>query len=135
MPPVAARVLVFVLAVLLAGFAAIALHDDGACQDASVELFEAVANDRPVTPPIVDGYIDECRGSHKLAIAANNLVRAGRVPQALKLSDEAIRREPRNYEGWAALSAVLRRRGLDAAADRALREVRRLNPRFGRGPG
>ena len=128
---VVARALVLVLAVLVAGFAAIGLHDDDRCQDAAVALFEAVAHDRPASGPIVDDYVDGCRGSHRLAVAANNLAGAGQVRPAVALADEAIRREPDNYEGWAALSAALRRRGLEGAAARALRQARRLNPRFG----
>jgi Flp pilus assembly protein TadD len=134
-PAVPARALVLALAVLLAGFGAISLHDEHRCQDASVDVFEAVAHERAVTDAIVDAYIGGCRGSHALALTANNLAAAGAVRQAVRLSDEAIRREPDNYEGWAALSAALRRRGLDGAADRALGRAKRLNPRFGRAPG
>jgi Flp pilus assembly protein TadD len=132
---VAARILVLLLAVFLAGFAAIGLHDDDSCQAAGSDVFAAVAHHRPVTDAIVDGYVAECRGSHQLAVTATNLAAAGSTTQAVRLSDEAIRREPANYEGWAALAAALRRRGLDAAAEHALREVRRLNPRFGQAPG
>jgi Flp pilus assembly protein TadD len=130
----AARVLVLAAAVLLGGFAAIALHDEHACHTAGVELFRAVAHG-DVTAGVADDYVGACRGARGLATAADSLAAAGSVTQAVRLADAAIRREPRSYEGWAALSAALRRRGLDAAADRALREARRLNPRLGRPPG
>lgn len=130
----AARVLVLAAAVLLAGFAAIGLHDEHACHTAGVALFEAVAH-KDVTAGVVDDYVGACRGGRRLAYAADNLVTAGSVAQAIRLADAAIRREPHSYEGWAALSAALRRRGLDAAADRALRRARRLNPLFGQPPG
>lgn len=132
----AARVLVLSLAVLLAGFAAIERHDSRECAaDSSTLLQFFLGADVPVTDGFVDAFAEKCRGSHLLATAANGLVERGRVAQAVRLSDEAIKREPRNYEGWLALAAALRRRGLDEAAGRALREARRLNPRFGRAPG
>jgi len=130
-----ARVVVLALAAGIAGFAAVGLHDYDDCQSSGTDLFRAVVGGRPVTATVLDAYIAGCRGSHPLAIAANNLAAAGKVEQSLRLSNEAIRREPGNYEGWAALAAALRKRGLDRAADRALREARRLNPRFGAAPG
>lgn len=130
-----ARAVVLVLAVVIAGFAAVGQHDYDACQSSGTEVFQAVVKKRPVTAAVVDAYMADCRGSHPLAITANALAAAGRVGQSLRLSDEAIRREPENYEGWAALAAALRKRGLDAAADRALRHARQLNPRFGTAPG
>lgn len=134
----AARVIVFTLAVLLAGFALIERHDTRTCQDRADRLLNevldagAAGRDR-----LVDELLDRCEGSHLLAVAANGLAGAGHGlgGHAVELADEAIGREPDNYEGWAALSAGLRRRGLDEAAGRAMREVRRLNPRFGQAPG
>ena len=131
----AARALVLALAVGLAVFGIVSRHDEDRCQAAGVSLFRAVADKDPVTTRIVGDYTGACRGSHLLAIAANNLAATGHVRQAVALSDEAIRREAGNWEGWAALAAALRRRGLDAAADRALRRTRELNPRWGRAPG
>lgn len=133
-----ARVLVLTLAVLLAGFALIERHEARTCQDRADRLLNEVLDaDAAGRERLVDELLDRCEGSHLIAVAANGLAGAGRglSGQAVELADEAIEREPRNYEGWAALSAALRRRGLDEAAARALREVRRLNPLFGRAPG
>lgn len=127
----AVRALVIALAVFLAGFAVIGLHDSSECRDRSdVVLRLAIGDAVRTDATFVDRFIDDCRGSHLLAVAASALARKGRLSQAIRLSDEAIRREPRNHEGWLALSQTLRRRGLDAAADRALRRVRELNPRY-----
>lgn len=131
-----ARFLVFAFAVVLAGFALIERHDTRTCQAQGERLLRGVldAADRE-RDQLVDEFRDRCDGSHRLAVAANGLAGQGLTRHAMELADEAIRREPRNYEGWAALAAALRRRGLDGAADRALHEVRRLNPRFGQAPG
>jgi predicted Zn-dependent protease len=135
--PVAARIAVFTLAVLLAGWAAIALDDDRDCYGRSQTIIGFVLGEgaEKVTDGFVDEYMEQCRGSHQLALASTALLRGDRVDQAARLAKEAIRREPGNYEGWVALSRTLRERGLDGAAERAMREARRLNPRFGRAPG
>lgn len=133
---VVARVTVVVLALLLAGFAVIERHDTRTCRDRSGRVLrEIVAAPQPVRDQLVDEFRDRCDGSRRLAIAANGLAGQGLTAEALELADEAIGREPDNYEGWAALAAALRAAGRNAAADRALREVRRLNPRFGLAPG
>lgn len=134
----AARALVVVLALLLAGFALIERHDARSCQARSDQVLrEVLAAADLRRERLLDEFRDRCEGSHRLAIAAHGLAGAGGrlIPHAVEMADEAIRREPDNYEGWAALAAALRAAGRDAAADRAQREVRRLNPRFGRTPG
>jgi tetratricopeptide (TPR) repeat protein len=133
---VAARVLVLAVAVLIAGLAAIDLHDDDGCQDRVVAVaVYGYSGKHPVSDGLVDEIIDRCRGSHLLALSSDALRTRRRYDQAFRLAREAIHREPDNHEGWVALSRTLRARGLDAAAERAMREVRRLNPRFGREPG
>jgi tetratricopeptide (TPR) repeat protein len=135
-PGVAARLLALALAVFLAGFAAIELHDSAQCRTYS-DAFVKLSLGIPVktSDSFIDGFMDECRGSHLLAIAAKVLGDHRHVGQAIRVSDEAIRREPDNYEGWFALSEALRHRNLDAAAERALRRALALNPRFERHPG
>jgi hypothetical protein len=133
---VAARLAVLALAVFLAGFGAIARHDARRCEDAGRPILRVgLGSGERVSDGTVDDFADACRGSHLLAVGADVLARTRQLPPAIRLSDEAIRREPENFEGWLALSRTLRRRGLDAAADRAQRRVRELNPRFGRRPG
>jgi Tfp pilus assembly protein PilF len=133
---VPARFLVFAFAVLLAGFALIERHDTRTCLAQGASLLREVLDATDIRrDQLVDEFRDRCDGSHRLAFAASGLAAEGLTRHAVVLADEAIRREPRNYEGWAALAAALRRQGLDGAADRALREVRRLNPRFGQAPG
>jgi hypothetical protein len=129
---VAARIIVLALAVVLAGFAALQMHDSRRCRtDSNAVLRLSIGAKDPISPGLAESFIEDCPGSHLLAIAASVLARKHRLPQAIRLSDEAIRREPSNYEGWLALSETLRRRGLDAAAKRAFAHVRRLNPRYG----
>jgi len=135
---VVARVAVVTLALILAGYALIERHDTRSCQDRADRVLREVLNaSNPEREQLLDEFQDRCDGSHRLAIAANGLAGAGRglTPHALRMADEAIRREPDNYEGWAALAAAFQAAGRDAAAERALREVRRLNPRFGQAPG
>lgn len=127
----AARVVVLALAVLLAGFAAISLSDQDDCRTESARMIDVGLGTVPARAQYADAFLDACRGSHALAITANGLAGRGKLALAVKIADEAIRREPENYESWVALSTALRKRKLDAAADRALREARRLNPRFG----
>jgi len=120
------------VAVFLAGFAALELAGSNRCADDSALVFRlALDPAQPVGEGFADTFIADCRGARRLAIAANVLAERRRLSEAVRLSDEAIRREPRNYEGWLALSGALRRRGLDAAARRALAHVRALNPRYG----
>lgn len=128
----AARVIVFALAAVLAGYAVLERHDSRRCvADSAVVLRVALGATEQVPPGLADSLIEDCRGSHLIAIAADALAGKGHLSQAIRLSDEAIRREPGNYEGWLALSETLRRRGLDAAAGRAFAHVRGLNPRYG----
>lgn len=131
-----ARVAVVAAAIVLAGFAAIDLHDSNACSDGARRIFVFGFTGRePVSDGFVDAFAEDCRGSHWLAIASDTLLSRERYDQAARLAREAIRREPDNHEGWVALARTLRARGLDRAADEAMREVRRLNPRFDRAPG
>ncbi|MFL5846834.1 MAG: hypothetical protein ACJ762_19295 [Solirubrobacteraceae bacterium] len=131
----AARIVAVSLALLLAGFGAISLRDHDSCQEQSARMIDVIVGKVQRADRYVDEFLDECRGSRILALTANGLARRGKLDDAVRISDEAIRREPRNYEGWAALAAALRKRGLDAAADRATGRAQALNPRFGRGPG
>jgi Tfp pilus assembly protein PilF len=133
---VVARLIVLVLAAALAGFALVARHDARSCHDRG-QAFTSLALGLPVefTAADADGFMDACRGSHPLALGAYVLAASGQLPQALRLSDEAIRREPENFEGWLALSRTLRARGLGDAAGRAQRRALHLNPRYGRTPG
>lgn len=129
----AARLTVLALAVFLAGFGLVAHHDWNGCNDAGRLVFRVgTGKQQQVTDTELSALEDACRGSHVLALAAN-VMAAHRQPRAaVLLSDEAIRREPENFEGWVALSRALRNRHLDAAAARALRKALALNPRFGR---
>ena len=125
----AARLVVLTLAALLAGFGVASLRDTRACEEQSTEVirFSLRATDR------LDGDAlqRECRGAHVIALSAYALAQRDYLDEAIELADEAIRREPENHEGWAALARTLERRGLDEAAARARREVLRLNPRYG----
>jgi predicted Zn-dependent protease len=132
---VAARLIALSIALVLAGFGSITLHDESSCHDQGLRMLKVILGAVPSQDRYVDEFLDACRGSHLLALTANGLARQGHVAEAVRISDEAIRREPDNYEGWVALSAALRKRHLTAAADRAMAEVRRLNPRFGQAPG
>lgn len=131
----AGRLLILAVAIVLAGFGAIALHDDDACQTQARRMVDVGLGTLPARAQYADAFLDACRGSHLLAITANGLAGRRKTELAVRIADEAIRREPENYESWVALATALRQRGLPEAADRALRQARRLNPRFGRGPG
>jgi tetratricopeptide (TPR) repeat protein len=128
---VAARVLVLAVVVVLGGLGAIDLHDWNRCRGDERFIGRAEHN----TDGDVDRLLADCSSSHDLALVANVLQAAGRTHQAIRIADEAIRREPQNFEGWLALSRTLHRRGLAAAARRAQDHVLALNPRFGRAPG
>ena len=125
----AARLVVLTFAALLAGFGVASLRETRACEEQSTEVvrFTLRATDRLDT----DALLRECRGAHVVALSAYALAQRDRFDEAVELADEAIRREPGNHEGWAALARTLERRGLDEAAARARRELLRLNPRYG----
>jgi cytochrome c-type biogenesis protein CcmH/NrfG len=132
---VAARLTVLTLAVFLAGFGLVAHHDWNRCNDEGRLVFRVGAGQQKhVTDTEVDQLAGACRGSHILALAANVMAVHRQPRAAIRLADEAIRREPRNFEGWVALSRALRDRHLDTAAARALRRALALNPRFARSP-
>ena len=131
-----ARVLVLAVAVVLAGYALIERHDTRRCTADARQVLASALSTKPSLPTgLVPTLIADCRGSHTLALAANGLARVKRLPEALALANEAIRREPGNYEGWAALAETLQRRGLDGASRRALARAVALNPRYGQTPG
>jgi hypothetical protein len=80
-------------------------------------------------PGLVHRVQAECRGSHRLVQAADALITGGHVPEAIALTDVALRREPGNFEGWAVLARALETRGLSGPAQRARARAHRLNPR------
>lgn len=125
----AARLAVLAAAALLAGFGVSSLRDTRACRLAGNGLLLYALSDAPLLD--VSDFERECRGARTLALTARALAEHDRLDEATRLANEAIRREPGNYQGWAALVAVLERRGLPEAAARARREAVRLNPRFG----
>jgi Flp pilus assembly protein TadD len=67
-------------------------------------------------------------GTEALLARALVQLRAGHPAEAERLARSATEREPRNWEAWRALGASLQGRD-DAAAERAVRHARRLNPR------
>ena len=128
----AARLIVVALAVFLAGFGLVSHHDWSRCIDENKLVFRVgTGKQKHVTDTEIDNLKGACRGSHILALAANVMAEHRQPRAAIRLSDEAIRREPENFEGWVALSRALGDRKLNAAAARALRRALQLNPRFG----
>ena len=71
-----------------------------------------------------------CTDSRPLVLAASELARAGRQPEATPLAQQAVREEPENPGAWLALFAA--QRGSDApGAARARDRVLKLNPLAG----
>lgn len=127
----ASRAIVLLVAVLLAGFGLVAKHDANRCIDANKLLFRVGSGQqKTVTDTEVDELEAACGGSHLLALAADAMAAHRQPRAAILLANEAIRREPENFEGWVALSRALRDRKLPGAAARALRRALALNPRF-----
>src|SRR3954447_15663979 len=105
---VAARLIALSLAVVIGGFGLIARHDTQQCLDSSSAFFRVgYKQQKALTATQTDAVIAACRGSHILAVGANFLAQRHQPREAIRLSDEAIRREPRNFEGWIALSRAL----------------------------
>ena len=114
----AARLIAFAAAVFLAGFGVIALHDERTCEDRAEAVYAfGFGGKQKISDGHVDELMERCRGSHVLSLAALALLSRDRVDQAARLADEAIRREPGNYEGWVMLARTLRKRGLDDACN------------------
>ena len=94
-----------------------------------------LAGEHGIPPARRAHVLDDLRSGQRLhpgtdALLARALVelRAGHAAEGERLARSATEREPRNWEAWRALAASLQGRD-DAAAERAVRRARRLNPR------
>jgi hypothetical protein len=133
MPRVIVRIALALVALAVAGFLTAELHYEdrlAAGQKAAV-----AAGTHAIPPARRAGVLADLRAGGRLhpgtqALLGQTLVelRARHAAAAERLARRAVDREPRNWEAWRALAGTLRGRD-DAAADRAVRRVRVLNPR------
>lgn len=114
-------------------FGATRLSDASACDHAK-QLGFAAALGHPVPggpARLANDVIDHCRGGAALSATSVALARGGALGTAARLAHEAIRRDPRDYQGWVALAIVLQRQGHPLAQRAAARRAVALNPRYG----
>jgi len=71
-----------------------------------------------------------CRGGGDLSATAVALARGGELAPAARLVREAIRRDPRDYQGWVALAIVRQDQHQPGAQRRAALRALALNPRY-----
>jgi Flp pilus assembly protein TadD len=114
-------------------FLALELHSEHRLQRGKVAVF--LSGQHALPPARRAGVLADLRAGERLhpgtdALLARALVelRAGHAGQAERLARQATQLEPRNWEAWRALAASLQGRD-NAAAERAVRRVRQLNPR------
>jgi Flp pilus assembly protein TadD len=113
-------------------FGATRLHDVRACDSAKDRGF-AAALGKPVAggaQALARDVADHCRGGADLSATSVALARGGALGPAGRLAREAIRRDPRDYQGWVALAIVLQREGHPQAQRAAARRAVVLNPRY-----
>jgi hypothetical protein len=127
---VRAGLVVIAAAAVVFGFTR--LSDVRACDRAKNDGFAAALGRRVPGGP--DGLArrvsDHCSGGSDLAATSVALARGGAVVPAERLAGEAIRRDPRDYQGWVALAIVRQRQRLPAAQRRAALRALALNPRY-----
>jgi hypothetical protein len=108
------------------------LHQQRRCDGAQRALFAlAVRGQTPPggVPATLTRLRGSCRGGDALAAASGALALARRPALALGVAREAVRREPRDFAAWVALSQALAGRD-PAAAARAAARAKALNPRW-----
>jgi hypothetical protein len=117
-------------AVVVFGFAR--LSDVRACDRAKDEGFAAALGHRVSDGPeaLARDVTDHCRGGADLAATSVALARGGSLAPAERLAREAIRRDPRDYQGWIAMAIVRQRRHQPAEQQQAARRALALNPRY-----
>jgi hypothetical protein len=126
------RVPLLVLCAAAIVFGVARLSDTNACDDAKSQGF-AAALGHPV-PGGPEGLArrvtDNCRGGADLSATAVALARGGELQQAERLARGAIRRDPRDYQGWISLAIVMQRSHRPAEQRRAALRALGLNPRY-----
>jgi hypothetical protein len=117
-------------AAVVFGFAR--LNDVRACDHARSEGFALALGHRVPGGPdaLARDVSDHCRGGSDLSATSVALARSGALAPAERLAREAIRRDPRGYQGWIALAIVRQRQHLPAASQGAARRALALNPRY-----
>jgi hypothetical protein len=133
MPRVIVRIPLALVALAVAGFLALERHYESRLDAGQKAAF--AAGTHAIPPARRAAVLADLRAGGRLhpgtqALLGQALVelRAGHAAAAERLARRAVEREPRNWEAWRALAGTLRGRD-DAAADRAIRRVRALNPR------
>ena len=122
--------IVAVTALLAAGGLASLEDRRRSCEDAAEWAYSNARAPIAELAPAVDGAISDCPGSETLAQVSLGLLQVGRREPARTLARAAASREPASYYAWVALAQA----DPPAAAARAAREVRRLNPHAASGP-
>jgi hypothetical protein len=123
-----ARAVVVVAAIAAVVVFAQRRSDAAACEHARTALFSAgLKGAAPAAT--VQKLTDACRDPEQIAIAAAGVTAGGHPDVGAALARTAVRRGPEEFASWAALAGALRRTD-PAAADRAARRARELNPRW-----
>jgi hypothetical protein len=108
------------------------LSDTDACNHAKSQGFSAALG-KPVPggpQGLARRVTDNCRGGSDLSATAVALARGGALAQADRLAREAIRRDPRGYQGWISLAIVRQDQHRPAAQRQAALRALALNPRY-----
>jgi tetratricopeptide (TPR) repeat protein len=102
------------------------------CREAGATVVREITGTESASklPGAFDALTGDCHDVRPLLVAAGQLARADRRDEALPLARLAVRREPDDFAAWAVLSEALADADA-AAARRALRRARALNPRLG----
>lgn len=114
-------------------FGATRLGDARACEHARQQGF-AAALGKPVPggpDELAREVAGHCRGGAALSATSAVLARRGALAAAAGLAHEAIRRDPRDYQGWVALAIVAQHEHRLAEQRAAARHALALNPRYG----
>ena len=124
----AARVLLALVAVTLAGLLGDRLADHRACAGARNTLFTAAlgGGDAGAVRDDVATVRGRCDDAEALVAAAGALLTLGDRPAALALAREATREAPESFSAWRAVARL----AAGAEARRAVARIRVLNPRW-----
>ena len=126
------RLAMLALCAVAVVFGATRLHDVRACSSAKQRGFALALGHRVATSPqqLARDVADHCRGGADLSATSAALARSGQLGPAALLAHEAIRRDPRDYQGWVALAIVFQHEHRTQAQRAAARRAVALNPRY-----
>jgi len=105
-------------------------HDAQACETARHDVLRVTGKLLPASagPAAIQAVRDHCRGSDGLVAVAGVLHSVGRDREALRIAQEAARKEPANATAWVGVAITADAVDDDVTARRAARRVLALSP-------